>query len=288
MINILILNWKSAESIKNCIDAIMLSLEIDFRIVIINNYSTDLDYLKIKKIYSSFLNKIEIHLVANNENLGYAGGNNTGFNFLQSNNLLGDILILNSDIYISENTISEMKKALVTNIGIVTVRTRNSEGKILYDAIRLNGFVSKYIITDKKVIKTDYSQGSCMLINRDVINEIGLFDDRFFLYWEEVDFSLRVKEFGMEIISITATYVTRGKNDEMRLPLAFYYSIRNAKLILSKHKNTFSKYSYIFYLLYMFILAFKFIKSISLFNNIIVNYFLALKDSYKNRYYRKY
>ena len=234
IINIFILNWNSSESANDCLKSIVASDDKYFRIILINNFSSKYDLVEIRSIYESFKNKIEIYLVENDTNLGYAGGNNKGLKFLEENNLQGDVLILNPDILVLTNTISEMKKALVDGVGIVTVRTLNADGKILFDAVNFKGFIQSNEIFNQDVISTYYSQGSCMLIKREIINKIGLFDERFFLYWEEIDFSLRVKNLGQKLISITGVQIIKKNNSDSRQPASFYYSVRNAKLIKRK------------------------------------------------------
>ncbi len=133
-----------------------------------------------------------------------------------ANNLSGHILIINPDIIISRNTICEMGKVLTDEVGIVSVRTVNTDGKILFDAIKLKGLLQKNIMSNKETIETDYSQGSCMLINRKVVNEIGLFDERFFIYWEEVDFSLRTRKLKAKLISITTSHIIKSNNSLSR------------------------------------------------------------------------
>jgi hypothetical protein len=286
-VNILILNWKSTNAIKECVNSIILSNDKAFRIILINNFSSDSDLIEIKNIYNFYKEEIEIYLVENNDNIGYAGGNNSGVQYIENNNFDGNILILNPDIQISVDTISEMKKALVENIGIVTVRTLNPDGKIQYDAVKLTGFMQRNIITNKQSIATDYSRGSCMLINRLLVREIGLFDERFFLYWEEVDFSLRVKKTGKKLISITTSYVIQKDNSKSRNILAFYYFVRNAKLIRRNHKDYFSITSYLSFLTFTFLLIFRELKSLPVFKLYLLNYFAALRDSNSNKYYSK-
>lgn len=287
IINILILNWNCAEDTKDCLNSIISSCDKMFRVILINNFSTISDLAKIQKIYNDLKGKIEIRLIENNMNQGYAGGNNTGFMFLKTNNLSGDILVLNPDVLISENTISEMKKAMTSKVGIVTVRTLNSDGKILFDAKRLRGFFQENIITEQLIITTDYSQGSCMLIKREILDNIGFFDERFFLYWEEVDFSLRVKKLGENLISITSTKIIKKNNSNTGQPGVFYYSIRNARLIMDKHPDIFSNRSYFCYLLRIFLLSGKYISKPRLLISVLSNYFSALHDSYYKIYYEK-
>jgi GT2 family glycosyltransferase len=287
MTNIFILNWNSAKSTCECINSIMNSDTLLFRIILINNFSTNSDLEGLRKIYHFFNDKIEIYLIENTTNLGYAGGNNEGLKFLMTNNLEGNILILNPDTRISNNTISEMEKAMIDKVGIVTVRTLDPQGKIIFDAIKLKGFFSNYVLTQEPIISTDYSQGSCLLINRDIIDTIGLFDERFFLYWEEVDFSLRVKYLGFKLISITSTQIIKNINEDIRHPAAIYYSVRNARLIKNKHKKIFSNLSYYYYLFKMFFITLKYIRKPGIFFLVISSYFSAIHDSFLNIYNSK-
>ncbi len=286
-INVFILNWNSSDSTKDCINSIVASDDKNFRIILINNFYSKVDLVEIQSIYKSYKSKIEIYLVENDTNLGYAGGNNMGLKFLEDNNLQGDILILNPDILVMKNTISEMRKASINGVGIVTVRTLNSDGKILFDAINFKGFMQFDEISDQDAFSTNYSQGSCMLIKRSIIDQIGLFDERFFLYWEEIDFSLRVKKLGQKLISITVTQIIKKNNSESRQPISFYYSVRNAKLIKEKYGENFSNSAYLKYLLKMLLLTFKFILKPQLFLKVILNYFSAIHDSFLNKFYYK-
>lgn len=287
MINVFILNWKSAKETKDCLSSIILSDNNNFRIILINNYSTQSDLIEIRGIYEDFKIKVEIFLVENNSNLGYAGGNNEGLRFLNIKNLSGDILIVNPDVRFFGNTISEMKKALTGDVGIVTVRTLNTEGNILFDAKKLKGFFQEDIITNELKTSTDYSQGSCMLIKRDILNETGFFDERFFLYWEEVDFSLRVRKLGRKLIAITTTQIVKRHNTSFRQPDVFYYSVRNARLIKEKHPDLFSDLSYCCYLLGILFLSVKFVLKPRLFLMVLSSYIMAIHDSYLNKYYAK-
>jgi len=287
MINIFILNWKSAGDVRECLNSIVASDEKDYRILLINNYSDNQDLEDVRALYDFYRASSDIYLVENSSNYGYAGGNNAGLNFLKSKNLDGDILILNPDIIISENTLSEMKHALTEDIGIVTVRTVNPSGKILFDSIKIHGFRQIKKITNKKYVLTDYSQGSCMLIARQIINTIGLFDERFFLYWEEVDFSLRVRSLGKKLISVTSTIIIRKDNNQGRKPEVFYYSVRNARLVREKHPDFFSVNSYRLYLVRIILMIFGYILKPKLCIRLMCCYFTALYDSKNNIYFRK-
>lgn len=286
-INILIVNWCSAKTVRDCIQAILLSDEREFRIFIINNFSSIDDLKEIKSVYNYYSEFTDIELLENNANFGYAKGNNVGLRFIEDNQIEGDILILNPDVRITENTISELKRNLTKGIGIVTPRTRNANGVILYDAMKLYGFLQLIIITNNKFIDTQYSQGSCLLINRETMRQVGVFDERFFLYWEEVDFSLRVKNAGKRLVAVTTTHVLRNSNCLSRQPLSFYYSLRNAKLLRSKHGENFSFVAYWIYVFYIFVLLMKYVSTPKLFAECFLNCCYGLMDSWRGKYYSR-
>jgi GT2 family glycosyltransferase len=287
MLNIFILNYDSVTEIEDCLKSISASDFKDFRVILINNYSSVTDLINIRNVFSKWKEVIIIYLIENENNLGYAGGNNSGLKFLKDKDLDGDILILNSDIIVFENTISEMVKAINNGLGIITARTLNQDGDILFDAIKLKGFSQKYITSDKRIIETDYSQGSCMLITRNDAVETGLFDERFFMYWEEVDLSLRLRASGKNLITVTTAKICKKRNNEFREPLVIYYSVRNARLILKKHPDQFSFVSYLSYLIKIFFLLFKFLLKPRIFYTAFKNFFQGIIDSKNIRYFIK-
>lgn len=255
-INILLLNWNSSSDIDSSIQNILNSDYKNFRIILIDNFSKEDDIKNLKDIYEKYKNLCEIHLLLNNENYGYAGGNNRGYDYLVDNNFKGDILVLNPDVMISPNTLFELQNSLSENIGGVMCRTLKSDNSIMYDYIKLNGYFQKWLVSDKNLVETDYLAGSCMLLKREIIDKIGLFDESFFMYWEEVDLSLRIKENGYKLISIINTNVIRDDNLIERSANAVFYNIRNSFLLYKKNKS-FKLQSLFIYLFYSFLSAIK-------------------------------
>lgn len=234
-INILLLNWNSSPDIDSSIKNILNSDYKSFRIILIDNFSKEDDINNLKNIYEKYKDLCEIHLLLNSENYGYAGGNNRGYEYLVDNNLEGDILVLNPDVTVSNNTLFELQNSLTDNIGGVMCRTLNSDGSIMYDYIKLNGYFQKWLISDKDLIETDYLAGSCMLLKREIIDKIGLFDEEFFMYWEEVDLSFRIKELNYKLISTTKASIVREENCDKRKLNAIYYLTKNSFILLKKH-----------------------------------------------------
>lgn len=240
MINILILNWNSGSQCLKAINHIIKSDFLDFRILIIDNNSgsEDLKYLEECRLLA-YSKEIDFHIIHHLRNSGYAEGNNIGLNYLKSKNLEGDLMIMNPDISIQPNSLREMKQALSQqNVAGVMIRTCSPNGNILYDYFSLKGFVQTWLKGKKDcIIETDYLAGSCMLLSREVIDRFSLFDDSFFMYWEEVDLSLRLRGNGFKIVSTTYSSVYREDNDYQRKANAIYFLVRNAFILQKKHAN---------------------------------------------------
>ncbi len=279
MINIFILNWNSTNDIDNLLNSLKKSNNKLFRIILIHNGSDD--WMELLSLSEKYEHCFETHIIKNNDNLGYAGGNNSGLNYLIKKQLEGDILIANPDIEVTEYTLDSMLDAFIDNqnVGAVMIRTTDLNGEILYDSISLLGLFQKYIRTEQKYIETDYVAGSFFLVKREIAERLGLFDDTFFMYWEEVDLSFRIRRLGFKTISTTNSIIIRKKNAEIRSFNAIFYSVRNSFLISGKYRKI-NSFHLAKYLVYMFSVSFvKFLKSANY--RYLLSFFSGLVNGYK-------
>lgn len=186
-------------------------------LIIDNNSNTDLFEKKKKELQ-------DVTLIQNEKNLGYAGGNNKGIRYALKHNF-EHILIINNDTEVDKNLLFCMISMLESDkqIGIVIPKIYFSKGfeyhKERYKKEEL-GKVIWYAggIMDwdnvmghhRGVDELDFGQydqfgdtelatGNCMCVRRDVFEKVGLFDERYFLYYEDADFSMRVKSWGFRI-----------------------------------------------------------------------------------------
>jgi len=197
-VNILILNWNGIDVLEDCINSILNSDYANFTITVIDNGSTD-NSLKVLR------NKFqEIDIIEISENLGYAKGYN--YTFSKIKNLEDDFyLILNNDTVIKKNTISELVSAAeyygIENIYGPKIINQNNK-KNWYCGGRLNpingqayhlGLNKTEDVIKYKTNETSYVSGCCMLVSKETINFLGGFNERFIMYYEDVDLCLRLK-----------------------------------------------------------------------------------------------
>lgn len=235
---IIYVNYFSAEEIFSAVEKInkQESELINCKIIVIDNSGE----LTSHNLLNNMSNVI---LINSEENLGYCGGNNLAYTYILGNNLDGDILVCNPDTSFDIKQL-EIINRTIKHWGLYTLPARNPKGEILYTKVELNGF-NQQIYKDEYndvLVDTDYCPGSFLYFSRSKLENISeLFDERFFMYWEEVDLALQIRKKGGRCCFINnAGYVLRKDNNRGWLENAVYYYLRNSFLIRHKHNNFFS------------------------------------------------
>lgn len=212
-----ILNFNGKDNTVNCLESLdkVVRENFDLKVLVIDNASSE------KLELPSFSN-LNVRFIENKENLGFSGGHNVGIKFALDNGA-DFIVILNNDTVVDENLISEFIKSSKENVGIIAPKIyfhpgfefhkgrykKEDEGKVFWYAGGIMDF--KNVIGHHRgvdevdhgqydsVESTDFASGCCMLVRREVFEKIGLFDDKYFLYYEDNDFSQRAKHSNFDI-----------------------------------------------------------------------------------------
>ena len=236
---VVILNFKVAEEVVKCIKSVQASTYANLQIIVVDNNSQDSLEEKLRNFKS-------IYFYANSENSGYTGGNNIGIKLAIQ---LGVeyILILNPDTTVDKNCIENLVKgAEKLRVGVVGPKIYFSGTEKIWYAggiMNLANVIGSHRGVDEKdtgqydkAEETDYVTGAAMLINVDVIKKIGMFDENFFLYYEDADFCMRAKKAGFKIFYIpdAQVYHDNAKSAGLGSPLQDYFITRNRMLYVSK------------------------------------------------------
>lgn len=211
----ILINFHSEESTIDCITSLKkLTIPSNFKntIVVVDNESSENSVEKIKQAHPDIL------LLANDKNLGFAQGMNTGITYALKKDAVY-LLLLNNDTIVDGHLLSELLKTIEDkkNIGIVVPKIyfakgyeyhknrykENELGKIIWYAggyMRWNSIIGHHRGVDQvdngqfeTIGETEYATGCCMFVPADVFKKVGFFDERYFLYYEDSDFSMRVK-----------------------------------------------------------------------------------------------
>lgn len=214
---IIILHFKGLKHTRDCLKSLrkLKTENIEVQIVLVDNNSRDA--VKLKKAIKK-LSKLKIKLIENKKNLGFAKGNNVGIRYALKNKA-DYLLILNNDTLVHEDTLAGLIKFAKKDekIGIVSPliyfapgfefhkkRYKKSDlGKVIWYAggiIDWKNILARHRGVDEidigryeKAVKTGFATGCCMLIKKQVFDSIGLFNPKYFLYWEDIDLSQRAK-----------------------------------------------------------------------------------------------
>jgi GT2 family glycosyltransferase len=214
-LSIIIITYNSEHLIGPCLDSIYETIkDIDYEIIVIDNASSDNTVAFLQKKYP------KINLVVNSENVGFARGVNQGIKKARGE----FILLLNPDMRVLQGTINKSLAYLEKNseIGILgcqflypNMRLQASFGNFpslfteflqttyLYKFLPWGRFIPESTISKKrfkKIHKVDWLSGGFMILRRDVFKKIGLFDENFFMYLEDIDLCFRARKAGFKII----------------------------------------------------------------------------------------
>lgn len=254
MTDIVIVNWNSGHFLERCVSSIFTGSNEKFadRIIVIDNNSSDGSAL--------FINKVDkVTLICNKKNHGFAKACNQGFKLCTSKY----ILLLNPDAFLLEDTLKDGAEFLETNkdVDIMGCQLFDDKGHIspscsrfptplhiFFDALGLSKIAPK-IFTPATVMTdwdhaesrfTDQVMGAFMLIRNNVFDKLGYFDERFFVYYEEVDFCKRLSIMNGKIFyntSVRAIHSGEGTTSKVKA-YRLFLSLRSRLLYAKKYFST--------------------------------------------------
>lgn len=243
-ISVIILNWNGKQDTLECISSVKTLEYPDYKIVVVDNGSTDDSVKAISEQYP------DVTFLQTGKNLGYAGGNNVGIRWALDHGS-DYILILNNDTIVSPNLleafiIAEQSVPKGSILGAKIYYFGQPEviwfaGGRFLDYER--GF--EHIGIDKpdsnefdQPIKMDYATGCVMFCEADVFRNVGLLDEEFFLTYEETDWCYRAKKLGHECFLAPKAHVWHKVSASFggkASPLITYFTTRNKPLWAKKH-----------------------------------------------------
>ena len=252
-LSIITVNYNGFKDTCELIDSIPFNDSME--VIVVDNASTE---DKASFIQNNYPN---VKVLRNEKNLGFAGGNNLGIKAAKGKY----IFLVNNDTIFKDVNVQSLIDRLESSpkIGVVCPKIRFSWGN---NPIQFTGYtpLSKITVRNKSIgfgeedrgqyntpHSTPYAHGAAMMIKREVINKVGLMPECYFLYYEELDWSMMITRAGYEIWYEPACTIyhkesqTTGQNS----PLRTYYITRNRLLLVKRNWKSFTKYISYFYLI---------------------------------------
>lgn len=214
-ISIIIVSWKVKELLKKCLETVLASTGVTFEIIVVDNDSKDGTKEMLEKEFSGLVKFID-----SGANLGFSKANNLGLK-----QATGEyVLFLNPDTEIAPNVLSQTLEFMKANpdCGLLGPKMQFKDGSFQSSVRRFPTLlaivlmllklpklfphlksIERYLATDfdySKLQTVDQIMGAFMLAPKHLIDQLGGFDERFFIWFEEVDLCLQVKRAGKQVI----------------------------------------------------------------------------------------
>jgi N-acetylglucosaminyl-diphospho-decaprenol L-rhamnosyltransferase len=256
-LSIVIVSWNVKDLLRACLRSTMESLEVrapaelDCEIVVVDNFSVDGSAGLVMQEFPS------VRLLANSENVGFTRGNNQGIAATDGRY----VLLLNPDTEVLGSALGALvcymerhpevaavgPKLLYADGGVQSSRRRFPnlatalvEGTFAQAWFRNSGLLRHYYALDRgddETQEVDWLVGACLMMRRAAISNVGLLDERFFMYSEELDWCYRARTAGWKIVYLPTASVIHheGKSSEQVLPLRHLQFQRSKVLFFVKH-----------------------------------------------------
>ena len=256
LLSIITINYNGLKNTCELIDTLPLK-DNSIEVIVVDNASFQDEATIIEAQYP------QVKVIRSKDNLGFAGGNNLGIKAAQGK----FIFFLNNDTFLKPQTsdLRSLISRLETSpkIGMVCPKIRFTWGNQL---IQFAGYTPLSPITMRNKAfgcgevdhgqyntahPTPYAHGAAMMIKREVIEKAGMMPECYFLYYEELDWSMMIRRAGYDIWYEPACTIyhkesqTTGQNS----PLRTYYITRNRLLFAQRNQRAMAKYITYLYLI---------------------------------------
>lgn len=213
MLTVIIVNWNTREMLRVCLSSVFNNLlGLSTEVIVVDNASEDHSVAMIRSDFPS------VKLIANSKNLGFAAANNQAMQIAKGTY----VLLLNSDTIVHGNVLRASYDYMEThhNVAVLGCRVLNTDGSLQYTCSQYPSLVNKILqttaleklrwprILDKYRMTywkrdterdVDVISGCYMFVRSRAIDAVGLFDEDFFFFGEEVDWCRRFSEKGFAL-----------------------------------------------------------------------------------------
>lgn len=240
----IVLSWNGREDTESCLDALAKVTEPLIRVVCVDNGSTDGSVEAVRDRHP------EAHLIENGRNLGFSGGCNAGIRWA-----LGQgaewIVLVNNDVEVAPDSIAGFAAAADGHPGAGVMSGKiylaDRPDRIWYAGQRFLAWLGysgrhrgeghRDAARYDRIRPTDRATGALMAVSRAAIEEIGLLDEDLFAYVEDVDWSLRARAAGFEVLFVPwARAWHRVGASTGGATHNSYYGARNMVVVCERHR----------------------------------------------------
>lgn len=254
-ISVIIVNWNAKQLLIECIDSVIKDFgDLEVEVIVVDNDSTDDSVQSVRDTFKSVI------VIENSENLGFSKANNIGIK--QSSGKY--ICLINSDIIVKKGCLKNMFEYMERNISIgmlgpkllntdESIQTSCKKFPTIWNNITRTFFLHKlfpkssffsseemnYFLHDR-IKQVEALAGAFLMVRRKAISKIGLLDEAYFFYSEDIDWCKRFWEKGWKVVFFPkAVCIHHDGGSSKKTPVAFHLRLIQSKFIyMKKHHNT--------------------------------------------------
>lgn len=237
-------NWNRPKETCACIDSLLNQNNFHLQIVIVDNGSSDNSVEFIRARYQTD----SIHLIESSTNTGFAGGYNAGMRHALECGA-DFILIINNDAEAEPDMGHRLLSGMEEKIGVVAPAIFYSDApRRLWSS---GGTISPILLEPKDAhsrkkplpavqVRRTFLSGCALLFRRQVLEQVGLFDERFFVYYEDLDLCMRMQQAGIKMALVPGAVVYHKvslSSDGSDSTLERYHTARSSGIYFRKHMH---------------------------------------------------
>ena len=249
-LSVIIVSYNAKSHLKDCLRSLYEHTTLrPFEVIVVDNASTDGSLAMLARDFP------EVRAIPSPDNIGFSGANNIAMREAKGQ----FFLLLNNDATATPGAVDTMLRIIQEKpeVGVLGPLLRNEDGSIQISYGRMislhaeaiqrflsrghargNRLIRRYIENrSKKEAYPDWVSGACMILRAEVLETVGLFDDRFFMYSEEVDLCERIRRSGYRVFYTPESEVVHvgGKSTEANPERAAFEYRRSQLYFYSKH-----------------------------------------------------
>lgn len=221
---IIVLNYNGKDTLKNTLESVYKLDYPNYQVVVVDNASTDGSLEEARIAYGKF------NFIKNSHNVGFAAGNNVAIKWALEK-MADYVFLLNSDALIEKTALNRLIEEAQKDkrLGVLSPIIYKGKSKQIWFSGGRIDWLKMRAEHANNIKETQYITGCAMLIRKDVFKKVGLLDEDFFLYYEDVDFSLRASRSGFKLKIVKDASVFHFEKSSGSLNKIYYLVLSGIK-----------------------------------------------------------
>lgn len=234
LVSVIVLNYNGQKYIENCISSVLRTTYPNFEVILVDNASTDSSLETAEQSYGA---DPRLKIVKSEVNLGFSGGNNFGFNYSK-----GDFVVfLNNDTVVEPEWLTNLVSAMQNDptIGLAQSMILSLDGEKIQTAGWLfsNYFIRKYQLGKDKpsdvrfqpIFEVSFVCGASMMIKREIVDEMGLFDPKIPFFYDDTLLSLKTWLAQKRVVTVSSSRIRHagGATNVWNIQFTTYHLLKS-------------------------------------------------------------